>query len=217
MPMYKVKLNMSDEYMVEAENLIKAELLARDKFGCDYLIDSIDIKEEKREMRMVSASEFFEEWKEMCRRFNETFFDEEKENIHNQIMNQPINIELPLLGIKTDVGFCPPVLEAMNKMYNLMLDDEYVELLVQEESCCHTGGGILLSEIPFEYHGLSLVMVVDSENTEEWTIYHNVLKDNGKYDSVEYDELVFKYGNSFDEESVFQKYYIRALQLLANR
>lgn len=60
-------------------------------------------------------------------------------------------------------------------------------------------------------------MVVDNENSTEWAVYQNVLKDNGKYESVEYDELMESSGDANRIFPDFQIYYIRALQLLANR
>ena len=42
---YKVKLVMSDEYIIEAHSKEEAEKLARDKFGNDYLIDVVIITE----------------------------------------------------------------------------------------------------------------------------------------------------------------------------
>ena len=42
---YKVKLVMSDEYVVKAHSKEEAEKLARDKFGNDYLIDDVIITE----------------------------------------------------------------------------------------------------------------------------------------------------------------------------
>ena len=42
---YKVKLNMSEEYTVRAESKEHAEFIARDKLGCDYYIDSVEVNE----------------------------------------------------------------------------------------------------------------------------------------------------------------------------
>ena len=42
---YKVKLVMSDEYIIEAHNKGEAEQIARDKVGSDYLIDDVIITE----------------------------------------------------------------------------------------------------------------------------------------------------------------------------
>ena len=42
---YKVKLVMSDEYIIEAHNKGEAEQIERDKFGNDYLIDDVIITE----------------------------------------------------------------------------------------------------------------------------------------------------------------------------
>ena len=42
---YKVKLVMSDEYVVKAHSKEEAEQIARDKFGSDYLIDVVIITE----------------------------------------------------------------------------------------------------------------------------------------------------------------------------
>ena len=42
---YEVKLVMSEEYTIDAQNSEEAEKIARDKFGCDYYIDEIIVKE----------------------------------------------------------------------------------------------------------------------------------------------------------------------------
>lgn len=41
---YKVKLIMSDEYIINAESEEEAEQKAREQFGNDYLIDEVEIK-----------------------------------------------------------------------------------------------------------------------------------------------------------------------------
>ena len=40
---YKVKLIMSEEYIINAETEEDAERIARDKFGNNYLIDDVEI------------------------------------------------------------------------------------------------------------------------------------------------------------------------------
>lgn len=45
MTKYKVKLIMSDEYIIEANNPKEAEEVARDKFGCNYFIDYVEVTE----------------------------------------------------------------------------------------------------------------------------------------------------------------------------
>lgn len=215
MSTYKVKLYISKEFTVEANDPVEAEKIARDKFGCDYYIDEVITEEIEKEIKSVLPSEFFTKWKEMLKVFDETFGTDNKR--HEIILNQPINIELPKLGIKTKLAFCPPTIEALNKLYKELINDEYIELLVNKEQCICTGGGIYLAEVPFEYDERNFVMVVDNENSMEWAVYRNVLKDNGKYNSVEYDELMEFTGNANDIFPDFQIYYIRALQLLANR
>ena len=42
---YKVKLVMSDEYIIEAHSKEESEKLARDRFGNNYLIDDVIITE----------------------------------------------------------------------------------------------------------------------------------------------------------------------------
>lgn len=42
---YKVKLVMSEEYTIEADNPNEAEEIAREKFGNNYLIDDVVITE----------------------------------------------------------------------------------------------------------------------------------------------------------------------------
>lgn len=42
---YKVKLNMSEEYTIRAESEERAEAIARDQFGCNYYIDSVEVNE----------------------------------------------------------------------------------------------------------------------------------------------------------------------------
>lgn len=215
MSTYKVKLNMSEEFTVEANDPVEAEKIARDKFGCDYYIDDVITEEVKKEIKSVSPSEFFTKWKEMLKVFNETF--ETDMARHETILNQQVNIELPALGIKTELPFCPPTIEALNKLYKELITDEYVGYIVQKEQYVCTGGGIYLAEVPFEYDNRNFVMVVNNEDSTEWAVYQNVLKYNGKYESVEYDELMEFTGNANNIYPDFQIYYIRALQLLANR
>lgn len=45
MAQYKVKLVMSEEYIVRAESKEEAEKLARGNYGCDYYIDSVEVTE----------------------------------------------------------------------------------------------------------------------------------------------------------------------------
>ena len=45
MKKYHVKLIMSEEYYIEAENEKEAERQARERFGCDYYIDDVEVKE----------------------------------------------------------------------------------------------------------------------------------------------------------------------------
>ena len=45
---YKVKLIMSEEYIINASSSEEAEQKARNKFGCDYYIDEIEIMEIKK-------------------------------------------------------------------------------------------------------------------------------------------------------------------------
>lgn len=216
---YKVKLNMSEEYTIEANSKEEAEKITRDKFGNDYLIDDVEVKEtnKKKEMRTVSPAEFITAWNDMEKYWVNNDGDNDENSYYNRIINQPINIELPLLGIKTELFWCPPTVECFDDMFKRMIEETYVDLLVIKEDCFNTGGGIWLAEVPFEYGNKSLVMVVDNEDSTEWAIYQNVLKDNGKYESVEYDELMEFTGNANNILPDFQIYYIRALQLLADR
>lgn len=41
---YKVKLIMSEEYRINATSKEEAEQLAREKFGCDYYIDRVEVE-----------------------------------------------------------------------------------------------------------------------------------------------------------------------------
>ena len=45
MTKYKVTLIMSEEYTIEADNPEEAEAVARDRFGNNYLIDDVEVKE----------------------------------------------------------------------------------------------------------------------------------------------------------------------------
>ena len=40
---YNVKLIMSDEFIINAESEEDAEKKAREKFGCDYYIDEVEV------------------------------------------------------------------------------------------------------------------------------------------------------------------------------
>lgn len=44
---YKVKLIMSEEYIIKAESEAEAEQIARGDFGCNYYIDDVEITEIK--------------------------------------------------------------------------------------------------------------------------------------------------------------------------
>lgn len=177
----------------------------------------VDSMENKKELRTVSPAEFITKWNEMEKYWVNNDGDNDENSYYNKIINQQINIELPLLGIKTELFWCPPTVECLDDMFKRMIEDTYFDLLVEKEDCFNTGGGIWLAEVPFEYGDKSLVMVVDNEDSSEWAIYQNVLKDNGKYESVEYDELMEFTGNANNILPDFQIYYIRALQLLADR
>lgn len=173
--------------------------------------------ETPKEIKVVSPAEFISKWNEMENYWAKNDGDNDPNSYYNRIINQDINIELPLLGIKTKLFWCPPTVDCIDDMFQRMIDDTYFDLLVRKEQCYYTGGGIWLAEVPFEYGDKQLVMVVDNEHTDIWAVYQNVLKDNGKWESVEYDELLVE---SLDANHIlpdFQIYYIRALQLLAER
>lgn len=172
---------------------------------------------ENKEIKTVNPAEFFTKWKEMEDYWVKNDGDMDENSYYNRIINQAINIELPLLGIKTELFWCPPTVECMDELYQRMIDETYFDLLVEKEQCYYTAGGVWLAEVPFEYSDKSLVMVVDNEHTDEWAVYQNVLKDNGKYESVEYDELLVESCHSRNILPDWQIYYIKALQLLAER
>ena len=173
----------------------------------------VDSMENKKELRTVSPAEFITAWNEMEQRW----INEDNEDYTQKIYNQEINIELPLLGIKTKLWWCPHMVECFDDMFKSMIDDDYFKLLVEKEQCYSTGGGFWIAEVPFEYGDKSLVMVVDNEHSDEWAVYQNVIKDNGKFESVEYDELLVESCHSKNILPDWQIYYIRALQLLADR
>lgn len=168
-------------------------------------------------IKTVSPAEFFTRWKEMEGYWVKNDGDDDPNSYYNRIISQEINIELPLLGIKTNLSWCPPTVEGLDDIFARMIEDTYFDLLVKEEQCNYTGGGIWIAEVPFEYGGKNMVMVVDNEDSEVWTVYQNVLKDNGKWESVEYEELMLFTDNANHILPDFQIYYIKALQLLANR
>lgn len=145
---------------------------------------------EEAKIKMVSPAEFVTKWNEMEKYWIENDGDNDENSYYNRIINQPINIELPLLGVKTELYWCPPTVECLDDMFKRLIDETYIELLVDEEQCVCTGSGIYLAEVPFEYAGKPYVMVVTNENSTEWAVCQNVLKDNGKYENVEYDELM---------------------------
>lgn len=171
----------------------------------------------EKKIKTVPPAEFFTKWKEMEDYWVKNDGDMDENSYYNRIINQPINLELPLLGIKTELFWCPPTVECIDDLYQRMIDETYLDLLVEKEQCYYTGGGIWLAEVPFEYRDKPLVMVVDNEDTNIWAVYQNVLKDNGKWESVEYDELLVESHDANHILPDFQIYYIRALQLLAER
>lgn len=172
---------------------------------------------EEKKIKTVLPTEFITAWNDMEKYWVNNDGDNDENSYYNRIINQPINIELPLLGIKTELFWCPPTVECLDDMFKRMVEETYFDLLVEKEDCFNTGGGIWLAEVPFEYGDKSLVMVVDNEHSDEWAVYQNVLKDNGKYESVEYDELLVESCHSKNILPDWQIYYIRALQLLADR
>lgn len=176
-----------------------------------------DVVKDKKELRTVSNAEFITAWNDMEKYWAENDGDMDENSYYNKIINQPINIELPLLGIKTELFWCPPTVDCFDDMFRRMIEDQYVDLLVDKEQCFSTCGGIYIAEVPFEYFGESLVMVTENIHSNEYAVYRNVLKDNGKYESVEHEELMKCTGNANEIEPDFQIYYIRALQLLVNR
>ena len=177
----------------------------------------VDVVKDKKELRTVSNAEFITAWNDMEKYWAENDGDMDENSYYNKIINQPINIELPLLGIKTELFWCPPTVECFDDMFKRMIEDEYVDLLVKEEKCYYTGGGIWIAEVPFEYRGEQLVMVVDNEDSLVWTVYRNPLKGSTEDDSVQYEKFMVKSDNANEIEPDFQIYYIRALQLLANK
>lgn len=172
---------------------------------------------EEKKIKTVPPTEFITAWNEMEKYWINNDGDIDENSYYNRIINQDINIELPLLGIKTKLFWCPPTVECLDDMFDRMIEETYLELIVEKEDCFYTGGGIWLAEVPFEYGDKQLVMVVNNEDSKEWAVYQNVLKDNGKYESVEYEELMEFTGNANNILPDFQIYYIRALQLLADR
>lgn len=209
---YKSVREIVAEYEADSEEFFKKyNTKNRNQIGGTVM------KEEKKEIRTVSPAEFITKWNEMKKYWIENDGDTDENSYYNKIINQEIYIELPLLGIKANFGWCPPTVEELDKMFERMIEDEYFDYLVEKESCFYTGGGIWLSEVPFVYRNESLVMVVDNEDSEVWTVYKNVLKDNGSYDSVEHGELMVKSANAREIEPDWQIYYIKALQMLANR
>ena len=185
------------------------------KYNSKNRLDGNEIME-KKEMRTVSPAEFITKWNEMEKYWINDESDGDENSYYNKIINQDISIGLPLLGIKTNLFWCTPTVECLDDMFERMIEDEYFDLLVEEEKCYYTGGGIWLAEVPFVYNDKSMVMVVDNEDTNVWAVYENALKDNGIYDSVEHGELLI---NSSDAAHIipdWQTYYIKALQLLAS-
>ena len=66
---------------------------------------------EDKKMRLVSPAEFITAWNEMEKYWINNDGDMDENSYCNRIINQDINIELPLLGIKTKLFWCPPTVE----------------------------------------------------------------------------------------------------------
>lgn len=199
---------INESFLNETDQIVKNYV---DKFEEEHF------KKEEKKMRTVKSPEFIRMWNEMEQYWINNDGDNDESSYYNRIINQDIIIELPLLGIRTELFWCPPTVEGIDEIIRRMIEDEYFDLLVQKETCYYTGSGIWIAEVPFLYDDKPMVMVVDNEDTNIWTVYQNALKDNGKWESVEYDELMV---TSFDADHIlpdFQKYYMRALQLLAER
>ena len=209
--LYQIVREIVAEYEEDSKAFFKKyNVKGRNQMG-------VDVMKDKKEMRTVSNAEFITAWNDMEKYWVENDGDMDENSYYNKIINQEINIELPLLGIKTNVSWCPPSVECFDDMFKRMIEDQYVDLLVDKEQCFSACGGIYIAEVPFEYFGESLVMVVENIHSNEYAVYRNVLKDNEKYESVEYEELMKCTGNANEIEPDFQIYYIRALQLLSNR
>lgn len=206
---HKTVKDIVTEYETNSEEFFK-------KYNSKDRLKEVNTMENK-EIKKVKPEEFFTKWKEMEDYWVKNDGDMDENSYYNRIINQAINIELPLLGIKTELFWCPPTVESLDDMFQRMIDDTYFDLLVEKEQCSYTGGGIWLAEVPFEYGDKQLVMVVDNEHTDIWAVYQNVLKDNGKWESVEYDELLVESNDANHILPDFQIYYIKALQLLAER
>lgn len=57
---YKVKLFMSEEYIINAESEKATEKQAREKFGYDYLIDNVEVTEIKQKCNYSLLSQLQE-------------------------------------------------------------------------------------------------------------------------------------------------------------
>lgn len=55
---YKVKLIMSEQYIINAESKDEAEQKAREKLGCDYLIDNVEIKTTDEQCEITDMCEW---------------------------------------------------------------------------------------------------------------------------------------------------------------
>lgn len=208
--LHKTVREIVAEYEKDEEEFFK-------KYNTKGRNDMVVKSMENKELRTVSNAEFITAWNDMERYWIENDGDMDENSYYNKIINQPINVELPLLGIKTELFWCPPTVECFDDMFKCMIEDEYVDLLVKEEKCYYTGGGIWIAEVPFEYRGEQLVMVVDNEDSSVWTVYRNPLKGATEDDSVQYEEFMVKSDNANNIDIDWQIYYMKALQLLANR
>ena len=57
---YKVKLIMSEEYIINADSKEEAEKKARDDFGCNYYIDDVEITELNHSHYETPNEDYFE-------------------------------------------------------------------------------------------------------------------------------------------------------------
>lgn len=127
-------------------------------------------------------------------------------------------IKLTINNKKTEIIWGPETYEGIESLLTCNNEQYFCdELLVKEARCFYTGGGIWISEVPFEMCSGYYVFVMDSDNTGIWGVYKNPYKNNTKYDGVEYDELMIETGNLNELPERYQSHCIKAQSLLLER
>lgn len=177
--------------------------------GGDIIKDDLVKEYKDKAIKKVPIGEVYWELQKYWKQFDEG-------NGENDVYNTPIYIGI---GNKlATLYWGAPEVQGLQEYFDSwLISEEVIELMVEKDECYHSGSGIWISNILFEYGNKHLVMTVTTDDVDIWTVYQNIPKENGQYDSVHYDELIEYTGDGSTLNDDFKKYYYKALKLLAAR